>query len=183
MIITFKNFKYISEADKVLIWQWRNSDRIRLQMANQDFIELDAHLNWMSGLGVRNDCLYYLVHDNEKPIGVFYLTNIDRNNKTAQWGFYLDLNTRPGFGIVGFFALEHYFTDLGFARMNSQVMKSNEKSLKWHRKLLFSEVYSPIGNVGLSHLTLGWETWQDQSGELRESIFASHPGCLANWQE
>lgn len=183
MVITFKSFNYIAEAEKILIWRWRNSDRIRSQMINQDFIELDAHLNWLSGLARRSDCLYYLVHDNEKPIGVFDYTSIDRDSKTAEWGFYLGLNTRPGFGIVGFFALEHYFSDWGFARMDSQVLISNEKSLKWHRKLLFSEITGPAANEGLSHMRLGREVWCGQSDELRESIFAGHPGCRANWRE
>ncbi|MDL2226365.1 hypothetical protein LJB86_01755 [Deltaproteobacteria bacterium OttesenSCG-928-M10] len=184
MIITFQNFIYTTEDDQVLIWQWRNSERVRRRMINQEMIEFDAHQRWVTGLTQRNDCRYFLVHDGPRPIGSLYFTSIDQAEKTAEWGFYLGLNTRTGFGLVGFLALEHFFNDWGFAELHSRVLMSNKKSYARHRELLFSDSSSHVGTENaIIHMVLDREAWLDKSANLRERLFSGCSACRAIWRE
>jgi hypothetical protein len=153
-------------------------------MINQDVIGFDAHLRWMDTLAQRDDCRYFLVHDDETPIGVLDFTSLDREKKTAEWGFYLARGNRPGFGVVGFLALACYFDVWQFAELHSLVLPSNEKSYDWHRRLLFSaSPESGAPETAISRLVLRREVWGDKSQKLRERLFSKYPGCRAIWRE
>ncbi len=134
--ITCKNFIHISLDEKEKILNWRNSDRVRLKMNNQDIIPLENHLKYIDSLKNRKDCVYYLFYIDENPVGVFYLTDIDESKKSCMVGSYMgDMDRGGGFGIFLFYynlylAFEKYDMQEVFAN----VLKNNPRVYKIHKK-------------------------------------------------
>ena len=85
----FKNFVCLTEEEKRMVLEWRNSLEIRRWMLNSDTISLENHLVFIEGLNDRSDCYYWLVFKPDgDPIGVFDITNIDREKNLTECGDY-----------------------------------------------------------------------------------------------
>lgn len=85
----FKNFVRLTEEEKRMVLDWRNSPEIRKWMLNSGEISLENHLKFIEGLKNRIDCYYWLVYKPDgDPIGVFDITNVDREKNLTECGDY-----------------------------------------------------------------------------------------------
>lgn len=85
----FKNFVCLTDEEKRMVLEWRNSPEIRKWMINSGEISLENHLAFIDGLRTRSDCYYWLVYKPDGvPIGVFDITKIDRGNNLTECGDY-----------------------------------------------------------------------------------------------
>lgn len=87
---SYRNFVVLDSIEKNLVFEWRNSENVRKWMYNQNVIEYNDHIRFLESLDSRDDCYYWLVYKDNKPVGVYDVTNIDRVNNTAENGLYLD---------------------------------------------------------------------------------------------
>lgn len=188
MKLTFKNFIYTGEEERILILNWRNSERVRLNMIDSKIIETADHLRWMAALAERSDCLYFLVYDDEEAIGVLDFTSMNESEKSAEWGFYLKPKTRPGFGAVGFLGIENYFLHWNYEILIGRVLAGNLKSCQWHKRLLFEEtgLERPGLEGGLeAGTTFGFrltrKRWLARKKALAEELFAGGRPPEAVW--
>lgn len=132
--VAFKNFINLNSFEKELILTWRNSDRIRLKMLNQDVILLEQHFAWINNLKNRKNCLYYLFLINNIPVGVFDYTEIIDNQCVC--GSYIGNEDFIGNGILlNYLGFEHAFNDLGIKRIDISVLKSNKRVYKMHKTI------------------------------------------------
>ena len=139
-VLKFKNFINLSNKEKVLVLEWRNSDRIRLKMNNSDIIRLEDHLKWVENLKDDKKSLYYLFEINNEPAGVFDYTEIE--NKVCVCGSYIGDEKYTGYGILlNYLGFEYAFEHLGIDRINISVLKSNERVYKMHKKIFKAELY------------------------------------------
>lgn len=100
---SFRNFVILDSKEKNIVFEWRNSENVRKWMYNQNIIEYNDHIRFLESLASRDDCYYWLVYKDKKPVGVYDVTNIDRVNNTAENGLYLDPNSQDsgsGFDFV-----------------------------------------------------------------------------------
>ncbi|MDL2259833.1 UDP-4-amino-4,6-dideoxy-N-acetyl-beta-L-altrosamine N-acetyltransferase [Deltaproteobacteria bacterium OttesenSCG-928-K17] len=178
MHLTFKNFILTSLDERKKILEWRNSERVRQYMIDQSVIAENDHLVWVKKLTERNDLAYYLVYDDQEPIGVIDFTAIDRQTKEAQWGFYLKQNSRPGFGVIGFCALEHYFESWRFHKLNSLVSSINAGSLNWHRRMLFKNAGR---EKNFNALVLTEEAWREGKDAMKDEFFIKYKPERVEW--
>ncbi|WP_203300259.1 UDP-4-amino-4,6-dideoxy-N-acetyl-beta-L-altrosamine N-acetyltransferase [Marinobacter sediminum] len=129
----------IEEADLDLMLSWRNHPSIRQSMFSQVIIEPEQHRAWFRRQAKKEDCLWliYETHEN-RPAGIVYFTDMDRAPRNAFWGFYAAPDAQPGTGTrMGLEAIDLYFSELGFHKLNAEVLETNERSLRFHRKLGF----------------------------------------------
>ncbi|WP_431475318.1 MULTISPECIES: UDP-4-amino-4,6-dideoxy-N-acetyl-beta-L-altrosamine N-acetyltransferase [Marinobacter] len=129
----------IEEADLELMLSWRNHPSIRQSMFSQSVILFDQHRAWFRRQTQKDDCLWliYETHEN-RPAGIVYFTDMDHASKNAFWGFYADPEAQPGTGTrMGIEAIDLYFRELDFHKLNAEVLEKNERSLRFHRKLGF----------------------------------------------
>jgi len=82
------NFKYLSEDKLLDILSLRNSDRVRLNMANSELIPAQEHLSYFKSLSSRKDVLYFAVYVNNFLEGVLDFKAIDVNEQTYESGSY-----------------------------------------------------------------------------------------------
>ena len=126
----FKNFILLSVEEKKMVLEWRNSPDIRKWMYNRDEISLQDHFDFIDGLKERDDRYYWLVFDPKgRPMGVFNVVDVDRNNEIAETGNY----ARPSNLLDSFnFSKEYfnfYFNVLGFSKMFSASDAKNDNIL------------------------------------------------------
>ena len=82
------NFKYLSDDKLLDILSLRNSDRVRLNMANSELISAQDHLSYCKSLSSRKDVLYFAVYINIYLEGVVDFKNIDFNEHSYESGSY-----------------------------------------------------------------------------------------------
>ncbi|OPZ79361.1 MAG: ribosomal-protein-L7/L12-serine acetyltransferase [Alphaproteobacteria bacterium ADurb.Bin438] len=133
MKVVFKNFIHTNEYEKKLILEWRNSDRIRQNMINQDIIIYENHVKWIERLKTKEDAKYYLCIIDDKPVGVYDYTSIEAQHKKAEWGFYVG-EEGLGFGVLmEYLGIKHFFEDMKFNRLCAIVLEHNIKTYNIHK--------------------------------------------------
>ena len=76
-VLKVVNFRYLTEDCLQEILNLRNSDRVRMNMANKDKICFEEHLNFCRSLFDRKDLLYFAVYVNDSLEGVIDFKSID----------------------------------------------------------------------------------------------------------
>lgn len=102
---SFKNFVQLSFEEKLNVLNWRNDINVRQWMYHSEVLQLDDHLKFVDGLSMRDDCYYWLVYDENEPIGVMNVTGVDKESDKAELGYYLV----PGLCGEGFFFVRECF--------------------------------------------------------------------------
>lgn len=90
--LTFISYHNISDAEKMLLLEWRNHDAIRKQMYSTYKIPLENHLAFINSLRYWDDRYYWAVFKGEEMIGSMNLTDVNRDQGSAEIGFYLRPN-------------------------------------------------------------------------------------------
>lgn len=106
----FKNFVCLTDEEKRMVLDWRNSPNVRKWMYNSEPIELKDHMRFIDSLINKNDRYYWLViSPSNDYIGAFDITSVDFEKDFAEMGYYL--NPSPLFMGEGLsFVKEcHYF--------------------------------------------------------------------------
>ena len=134
--LLFKNFTKTTLEERKLILSWRNSDRIRLKMRNQEIISLENHLKFIEGLKKRTDCIYYLIYADKIPIGVACDTDIDLLNNTRSGGMYIGNEEYTGYGIpILYYGYQNYFENIGLKENVFDVLKTNRRVYQMHKRI------------------------------------------------
>lgn len=128
----------ITNDDLKLIFNWRNKPEIREYMFNNALIEWNTHLKWFDSLksNTENDIKIFI--EDSKPRGIVQFSKISKYHQTAEWGFYIGDSYRKGLGtLLAYHALNYIFNDLDIRKLSAQVLSTNEKSLRFHKKIGF----------------------------------------------
>jgi UDP-4-amino-4,6-dideoxy-N-acetyl-beta-L-altrosamine N-acetyltransferase len=131
----------MQEHDLPIVWQWRNSPRVRQGMFSDHEILWDEHVLWFERSHERTDALNLLFEIGEIPVGVVQFTSIDRQNRRCNWGFYVGPDNAPkGTGFrMGCLALDFAFDSMGMRKICAEVLAGNVPSRNFHTKLGFSQ--------------------------------------------
>lgn len=122
----------MEEQDLPLVWQWRNSQRIRSASFNSEIIEYDQHLKWWQQQA-QNKLSEHLVFEwNNQPVGVVSFRYNDSKSE-AEWSFYIGNPVEKGLGLkMAKKALEYAFINTSLNSVVGRVIGFNEKSDKLH---------------------------------------------------
>jgi len=149
----------IQQEDLELMLSWRNHPCVRSSMFSQSVIELDQHRAWFSRESEKETSLWLLYLDTEEnPAGVVYFTDMDSISSNAFWGFYAAPGAKPGTGTrMGVEALDYFLVEKDFHKVNADVLDTNQRSHRFHRKLgfqvegVFRDQY--LGKEGYQNVT------------------------------
>lgn len=134
------HIRKLTEVDLPLVLSWRNAPEVRKYMYSSKEISEAEHRAWFSVMNSDPQARWYLHQDeNDKPDGVVYFTQYRPDNSSSFWGFYVAPNAPAGTGTkLGLDALNEAFHVLGLHKLNAEVLKTNQPSLRFHEKLGFS---------------------------------------------
>ncbi|MBV2181850.1 MAG: UDP-4-amino-4,6-dideoxy-N-acetyl-beta-L-altrosamine N-acetyltransferase [Castellaniella sp.] len=131
----------LAEADLTMILPWRNTPIVRRAMYTHHEISLEEHYSWFGKLKSDPSAYWFLYGDiNGQPRGVIYLTQVDRRQGTAFWGFYASPDAPLGTGMhMSIEAVDLAFYDMGLRKLNAEILANNHRSLRMHRNVGFVE--------------------------------------------
>jgi len=131
----------VLESDLGLILQWRNSERIRANMFADHIISSEEHRAWFERVNKEPIPLFLVFEYLRKPLGIVSITQIDRVNNRCLWGFYLgETDGPPECGMVmAYMGLTYIFENLKIHKLCSEAFAFNQGSIRFHRKLGFSQ--------------------------------------------
>ena len=170
-VIKFKNFIKLSQKEKEMVLEWRNSDRIRLKMSNQEIISLGDHLRYIDNLKNRTDCVYYLICVDEVPIGVIDSVYI-KEEDIRMAGSYIGNTDYLGYGLLlCYLDIKKHFEDYPESIKYANVLKSNKRVYRMHKEIFKAK--------DLSEDEIEWRIYWDASiwaeikDTLKETIYDS----------
>ncbi|MED3384402.1 UDP-4-amino-4,6-dideoxy-N-acetyl-beta-L-altrosamine N-acetyltransferase [Bacillus subtilis] len=138
-------FKYslrtLKEKDLDTVLRWRNDDRIRQLMYNDQIITEKQHHQWFKKVNSSKTEHYFIFTIDHTDIGFISFKDVDHKNHHCYWGFYIgEVQSPKGSGsVMGFLALEWAFQQLEIEKVYGEVLSNNEKSLSYHQSFGFSK--------------------------------------------
>lgn len=126
----FKNFIILDENEIKMVWTWRNDERIRKWMSNNDEIPFNNHLIFIDSLQNRDDKFYWLVYKNDNPIAVLDIIDVDYEVEVTEPGYYLNPNLlNSGEGLFfNFYFRNFLFNLLGFKYVKGNIKIGNDRA-------------------------------------------------------
>jgi UDP-4-amino-4,6-dideoxy-N-acetyl-beta-L-altrosamine N-acetyltransferase len=131
----------LEESDLKLVLTWRNAPVVREAMFSQHEISWEEHQAWFHRAQVDDSRqLFLFLNDDNFPCAVVNFVSINKVQKSAFWGFYANPGALPGSGLrMSLNALDKAFFDFGIRKLNAEVLASNLRSLKMHKKVGFCQ--------------------------------------------
>jgi UDP-4-amino-4,6-dideoxy-N-acetyl-beta-L-altrosamine N-acetyltransferase len=180
MTIDFQNIFDASEALLEMVRNWRNSTSVSQYMITNHDISPEEHRRWIENLKTKTTAKAWVIRFDGKPIGVVSLANINLEEKTAEWGFYIaDKSVRAkGIGsTVLYQLLEYAFDTLHLRLMRTSVMENNPLALHLYEKFGFeidpTKKQSLLREgkvVGVVTMALSRDTWVQKRTSLQREI-------------
>lgn len=129
----------MTEKDLKIVFDWRNSDHVRLNMFHDALIPWDEHQKWFVRITGNPGNSYHIFEIHQRPVGLVCFTDIDMKNKSCFWGFYIGEPGSPkGSGLaMGFLALDHAFNNMHLRKISGECFSFNLASINYHERLGF----------------------------------------------
>ena len=130
----------LKSADEGMLLRWRNMPDVAGQMLNGARIDNQEHHQWFAAAAKSRTRRDWVIEFDHVPCGAWNLQAINENDKRARWGFYVAGITYRGKGIgtaAGAIALTFAFEALDLHRIDSEVLLTNEASVRLHERLGF----------------------------------------------
>lgn len=142
--ITLTDFTALPEKEKLSILHWRNHENIRKWMFTDRVISEEEHLSFLNGLNNDPSRHYFLASSDNIPIGVIYFTNIDPENKNAEFGLYSKPESKSNGTMLMSAIREYGFNMLKLKKLYAEVLATNEKAIKLYKKFGFRQTRETI---------------------------------------
>lgn len=129
------SLKELTEEDIEIVRNWRNSERVRLRMHNQEYITKEKQIKWYSQIKLDNN-YYYIIKNKKKSIGFVSLKYID--DITGEPGIYIGDKEYDGLGfgfaaafLISYFALNYIHID----KLRITIKKNNKQAIRLNKSL------------------------------------------------
>ncbi|EAK0877078.1 UDP-4-amino-4,6-dideoxy-N-acetyl-beta-L-altrosamine N-acetyltransferase [Campylobacter coli] len=133
-MIYLKDFTHLDKKEILLVWQWRNNEKIS-QFMKTKYIDFQEHLNFIIALKKDQTKKYFLVFKNDEAIGVIDFINIVQDS--CEFGLYAKPNLK-GVGQILMQEIKKYaFEILKIKELKACVFKQNKRALDLYLKNSF----------------------------------------------
>ncbi len=134
------NFIDLSLGDKKMVLEWRNHPTIRKWMLTKEKIPLENHLSYIDSLKTKSDRVYFLVKEQDKPIGIIDFTDIDLIQSKASIGIYAKPKLRGVGNLLMQEIINYGFVKLKLESLISEVFNSNDLAIRLYNRYGFKEI-------------------------------------------
>ena len=131
----------IEVDDSERIRNWRLTVGVSNYFPSFEPISLQKQKNWMTHALEDDNSYYFIICDkiSNNPVGLIFLTDIDRRNQNAEFGYYIGETEYQGVGI----AIEAELLLLNYAFNIQNMHKVYCESLDYNKKVL--SIHSKFG--------------------------------------
>lgn len=134
-------FRKIDEFDIQLVRSWRNSDHVRLQMINQDYISPEQQISWFKTLHEKGEH-HFIYSQGIHDVGVVSLKTLDSPG-VFEAGIFCGRTDYLGnpINIAAAMGLYDYgFQNLGNRRSRVRVLRENSSALRMNDFLGYERI-------------------------------------------
>jgi len=145
MIIKGKkvSLKLIQKEDIELIRKWRNSKDVSQFFIFRGYITKEQQKKWFEKVSTSGRDYFFLIIVDGEPIGLTEIKNIDWDRREGETGIFIAKdeykNTLVPFE-ASYLNGRHFFETLNLLKNKIKVLESNERGLRYNKKLGFKEV-------------------------------------------
>ena len=168
MSITLRDIK---EDDLLLIMQWRMDPDITKYMNTDPVLTPEGQLKWLQSINSDASVMHWLIEDDHTPIGIINLIDIDWENHTSSWGYYIGEKNHRSLKTAISLEMSLYdfvFDVLDFTELHNEVFTANSGVIKLHLACgshITKEVKNGITKNNISYditnISITKETWND----------------------
>ncbi len=152
--LIFKDYVNLNEKELVDILNLRNQKNIRENMANDELISLENHLNWVKTLEKNENKRYFAIDSENEIVGSLSFV---KDKKDVNWGVFFKNEINP------FVSSASTFVFLDFLFLNvceelySYVKKENLKAASFNKSFGFKVYKEDEEYFYLNLQKLSWE--------------------------
>ena len=134
-----QQLRLMNDRDVDQVLAWRNHPDIRRYMYSTHEITPEEHRSWYKNAKSNKAISLMIYEQDDKALGFVSVTR-SRSPEVADWGFYTAPDAPAGTGrSLGELALDYAFTVLRLHKLCGQLLAFNERSVRFHQNLKFSE--------------------------------------------
>lgn len=109
-------FRYMREDDLELVMNWRMMPDITKYMNTDPKLTLEGQKKWFYEKKKNPDNYLFMIEEDDTPIGVFTIVDLDRVNNRCSSGLYIGEKSRRSLGLT--MRLEYSIQDFIFYTLN-----------------------------------------------------------------
>lgn len=162
-------------ADTSKIVAWRNKDFVRKNFIYQKLFTEEGHLSWIRNQVEPGHVVQFIICvDDGREIGSVYFRDIDRGNKTAEYGIFIGEEWAVGHGYgsqTAGLALQYAFDTMGLDRVFLRFLEDNIGARKSYEHAGFclmedrqEKVSLQQGECRILFMEIDRRTWERQKG-------------------
>lgn len=147
----------IEEKDLEMIMNWRMDPDITRYMNTDPKLTIEGQREWLKRIETDDKVLYWLIEADGVPAGVICLIEIDWENKTSSWGYYIGEKKCRSLKMALSLEMSLYdfvFDELGFDSLHNEVFALNKGVIKLHEAC-----GSRIESIGQGEVTKNGEAF------------------------
>ncbi len=136
-----------TDQDVEAIRRWRNHPEVRRHFIHTAEITPEQHRDWWKRVSADPGSVVLVYEFDGSPAGAVIFQDHDRVARTAEWGFFLDVDGLRARGdlFAGWVGLEraairYAFDHLGLAVLGGRTLASNVAVLELHRRCGFRDI-------------------------------------------
>ena len=137
--LKFVDYRILDKDKQLLIWQARNEEKVRIQMAHTEPILWESHLKFVDSLSVQYKKIYMAVYREEQLLGS---VNIEYSSAThlERGLFILPEFWGNGDAVLIENTLSEFLQEQQVTSVIAKVLRSNSRSLHFHLKLGYRQI-------------------------------------------
>lgn len=142
MNVEFENILDVEDDLIELVRNWRNSKQVSQYMYTNHHISKEEHNKWIEKIRTKDNAKAWIIKYDGKQVGLAQLSNINYNDKTTEWGFYIADESLKGKGVGSaslLILIEIVFEEMNFNKMRTMVLENNSIAMKLYEKFGFKE--------------------------------------------
>lgn len=150
----FIHLRPMTVEDTSKIVAWRNKDFVRKNFIYQELFTEEGHLSWIRNQVEPGYVVQFIIClENGREIGSVYFRDIDRENKTAEYGIFIGEEDAIGCGYgsqTARLALEYAFGTMGLEKVFLRFLEENIGARKSYEHAGFRLIENRREKVSLS---------------------------------
>ena len=124
-----------------MVMQWRIQPEVSQHMLTDISSDFDKQLQWFQKESCDETYRYWIIVNQDIPIGVFNLAAIDPENRCCSAGYYIgELQYRSLGAMLPPYFYNYIFNEMRFHKIYGEVVSGNENVLKMHQIHGYREV-------------------------------------------
>jgi UDP-4-amino-4,6-dideoxy-N-acetyl-beta-L-altrosamine N-acetyltransferase len=128
-------FKKIKIEDAQLLLDWRTSERVTKYLNSDIEYNILKQIKWIENTYNDKENFYWIIEINNLKVGLISLTNLNLENKTANWGYYIGEESFLGLGsFVPPYLYNFVFNELNLDFLHAEVFYNNTIVINMHLK-------------------------------------------------